>query len=149
MDQSAIQEAIHTNTGFAGTLGSTVLAATRDDVRLRLDAGPELQQHFGGPHAAVIFGLGETTAFCLLLAVFGDLLTDGVAPLVKDVQISYTGIARGPLLATARLTGDEAGAREVFARKGGMRFDVEVVFRTEADDTETARATYRMGIRRF
>jgi acyl-coenzyme A thioesterase PaaI-like protein len=42
--------------------------------QLRLDAGPELHNHLGGPHAAAIFGLGETAAFVVLLRVFGDLV---------------------------------------------------------------------------
>lgn len=144
------------NSGFVGaTLRPTVVDLQRETALLRLDAGPELQQHFGGPHAAAIFGLGETAAFAVLLQVFGDLLTDGdvgagqVAPLVKRSQISFSGIATGPLLAAATLTSPEDEARTAFAERGSLGFDIEVVFRRESDDAETARATYRMGIKRF
>ena len=68
----------------------------RDGTELRLDAGPELHNHLGGPHAAVIFGLGETAAFGLLLEVFGDLVEAGVVPLIKSGQIDYTQVATGP-----------------------------------------------------
>ena len=149
MEQTAIASALAGNDGFVKVLGPQVLSAVPGDVRLRLDSGPELHQHFGGPHAAVIFGLGETAAFCLLLAEFGDLVEAGAAPLVKDARIAYSAIATGPLLATAELRDDAAGVRAYFDERGTTRFDVEVAFTREADGAETARATYRMGIKRF
>ena len=140
---------LHEAEGFVGTLGPRVLSTGRDGAVLRLDAGPELHNHVGGPHAAAIFGLGETAAFAVLLEVFGDLVQDGAVPLVKSVQIGYTGIATGPLLAQATLVGDEEGARGSYAQRGSASFPVEVVFRREADDAETARATYQMALKRF
>jgi acyl-coenzyme A thioesterase PaaI-like protein len=137
---------IHDNRGFVGTLGPRVLST--DPALLRLDAGPELHNHMGGPHAAVIFGLGETTAFVVLLQVFGDLVEQGVIPLVKDAQIGYAALATGPLLAEGRLTGDEQGVRASVQERGRATFPVEVRFRREADDVETSVATYRMALLR-
>ncbi len=134
--------------GFVGTLGPTVVVSSPAGATLRLDAGPELHNHVGGPHAAAIFGLGETAAFAVLLEVFGDLVQDGAVPLVKQVQIGYSAVATGPLLAAAVLTDDEAGARTAYAERGRASFDVEVEFRREADDVPTARATYRMAVLR-
>ena len=131
--------------GFVGTLGPQVLDVQA--ARLRLDAGPELHNHLGGPHAAAIFGLGETAAYVVLLRVFGDLVEQGAVPLVKSSQIGYTAIATGPLLAEAQLTGDEASARSALADRGRASFDVEVRFRRESDDVETAVATYVMALR--
>ena len=114
----------------------------------RLDAGPQLHNHLGGPHAAAIFGLGETAAFAVLLEVFGDLVEAGAVPLVKASQIAYSGLSTGPLLAAAILVGDEAGARGSYDQRGSASFPVEVAFRREADDVETARATYQMALKR-
>lgn len=139
-----IASLIHDNRGFAGTLGCRVLSTA--PALLRLDAGPELHNHVGGPHAAAIFGLGETAAFVELLSVFGDLVEDGAVPLVKEAQIGYSTIATGPLLAAAVLTGDEAGVRASVQERGRATFPVEVRFRREADDVETAVATYRMAL---
>ena len=141
----AIAELIHGSSGFVGTLGPRVLSV--EPARLRLDAGPELHNHLGGPHAAAIFGLGETTAFVVLLRVFGDLVEAGAVPLVKSSQIGYSAVATGPLLAEGTLTGDEVPARQALADKGRASFDVEVRFRREADDVETAVATYVMALR--
>ncbi len=139
-----IPSLIHGNRGFAGTLGCRVLSTA--PALLRLDAGPELHNHVGGPHAAAIFGLGETAAFVELLQVFGDLVEGGAVPLVKEAQIGYSTIATGPLLAAAVLTGDEAGVRASVQERGRATFPVEVRFRREADDVETAVATYRMAL---
>lgn len=137
---------IDTSPGFVRTLGPEVLST--DPALLRLDDKPELHNHLGGPHAATIFGLGETTAFVLLLQVFGDLVETGALPLVKDAQIRYAAVATGPLLAAATLTGDEQGVRDSVALRGRATFPVEVRFRRESDDVETAVATYRMALLR-
>lgn len=139
---------LHGATGFVGTLGPRVLSTGRDGTLLRLDAGPALHNHLGGPHAAAIFGLGETAAFALLLEVFGDLVEGGAVPLIKSGTIAYTAVATGPLLAAARLADDEAGARAALDRRGSCSFDVEVAFRREADDAPTATMTARMALRR-
>jgi len=135
---------IHDAPGFVQLLGPQVLST--DPALLRLDAGPQLHNHVGGPHAAAIFGLGETTAFVVLLHVFGDLVEAGVVPLVKRADIDYSAIVTGPLLAAGTLLGDEAGARDSLATRGRASFPVEVRFRREQDDVETAVATYVMAL---
>jgi acyl-coenzyme A thioesterase PaaI-like protein len=139
---------LHAAGGFVRTLGPRVLSSGRDSTLLRLDAGPELHNHVGGPHAAAIFGLGETAAFALLLEVFGDLVESGTAlPLVKRGTIAYSAIAIGPLLATARLVDDEVAARAALAERGVATFDIEVLFRRETDDVQTAVMTARMALK--
>jgi acyl-coenzyme A thioesterase PaaI-like protein len=140
---------LHGAGGFVGTLGPRVVSSDRTGALLRLDAGPELHNHVGGPHAAAIFGLGETAAFAVLLEVFDDLVEAGAAPLIKSGQISYTAIATGPLLAASRLVGDEAGARASLDERGVASFDVEVLFRRETDDVQTAAMTARMALKRL
>lgn len=142
MDISAL---IHSSGGFVRTLGPRV--QSEDPAVLRLDAGAELHNHLGGPHAAAIFGLGETAAFVVLLRVFGDLVEQGAVPLVKASSIAYSAVATGPLLAAAELTGEEASAREALTAKGRATFEVEVRFRRESDDVATAVATYVMALR--
>lgn len=144
-----IADRIHSAPGFVSLLQPRVLSSSRDGARLRLDAGPELHNHVGGPHAAAIFGLGETAAFVVLLEVFGDVVEAGVVPLVKGAQIGYSGIVTGPLLADATLLGNEVGARASLGQRGVATFPVEVVFRREDDEAETARATYTMALKRL
>lgn len=140
---------LHGAGGFVRTLGPRVLSSGRGGALLRLDAGPELHNHLGGPHAAAIFGLGETAAFAVLLEVFGDLVEAGAVPLIKTGTIAYSAVATGPLLAASRLVDDEAGARASLESRGSCSFDVEVVFRRESDDVQTAVMTARMALRRI
>ncbi len=144
MDAKDITDGIHGAPGFVGLLGPRVLST--DPAVLRLDAGPELHNHLGGPHAAALFGLGETAAFVVLLHVFGDLVEAGAVPLVKGAEVGYSSIATGPLLAAATLLGDEAGVRASVAERGRASFPVEVRVRREADDVETTVATYVMAL---
>lgn len=139
---------IHGADGFVRVLGPRVLRSGPDEALLRLDAGPELHNHVGGPHAAAIFGLGETTAFAVLLEVFGDLVEAGAVPLVKSAEIAYSAVATGPLLATGRLEDDEAAARASLEARGVAVFTVRVVFSREQDGVETAVMTARMALKR-
>ena len=141
-----IPAVIHGAGGFVRTLGPRVLST--EPALLRLDAGPELHNHVGGPHAAAIFGLGETAAFVVLLQVFGDLVEAGAVPLVKDASIGYSAIVTGPLLASSRMLGEEASTRERLADRGVATFPVEVSFRRESDDVPTALMTAQMTLRR-
>ncbi len=140
---------LHNAKGFVGTLGPRVRSSGRDGAVLRLDAGPELHNHLAGPHAAVIFGLGETAAFAILLEVFGDLVEGGAIPLIKTGTISYVAVATGPLLATAQLVSDEKSARDRLAMNGSCSFDIEVIFSREADDVRTATMTATMALKRL
>lgn len=146
MDVAAV---IHGAGGFVRTLGPRVLRSGPEEALLRLDAGEELHNHIGGPHAAAIFGLGETTAFVVLLEVFGDLVEAGAVPLVKAAEISYSAVATGPLLATGRLTGDAVDVRASLGERGVAVFEVEVRFTREHDGTPTALMTAQMALKRF
>ena len=138
---------IHGAHGFVKVLGPRVLST--EPALLRLEAGPDLHNHVGGPHAAAIFGLGETAAFVVLLQVFGDLVEAGAVPLVKEAQIGYSAIATGALLASAQLAvGEEDGVRASLEDRGRATFPVEVRFLRESDDVEKAVATYRMALLR-
>ncbi|HWH29419.1 MAG TPA: DUF4442 domain-containing protein [Mycobacteriales bacterium] len=149
MDSTAIAELVHGAEGFVRTLGPRIVRSSREEVVLRLDAGPELHNHVGGPHAAAIFGLGETCGLVVLLEVFGDLVEQGAVPLVKSAEISYAAVARGPLLATAHLAGDPVTARASLGERGVAVFPVEIAFRREADGVQTAAMTAQMALKRF
>jgi acyl-coenzyme A thioesterase PaaI-like protein len=95
--------------------------------------------HVGGPHAAMIFGLGETASGAVALAAFGAT-TDRATPLVVRAEIGYVRLARGPLTAEAVL--DRAGAEVLAELDAGARpeFTVSVTV-TDADGRETTRMT--------
>ena len=134
---------------FLRTLGPTLVEVSEQQAVLRLDAGPELHNHVGGPHAAALFGLGELAAFALLLRAFGDLVKDGGVPFIKSGNIDYKALVAGPVIATATITDDVGSVRERYAERGSASFDCEVVFRLEATGQETTVMRPRMTLKRF
>lgn len=67
-----------------------------------LPDSPARHNHVGGPHAAMIFGLGETASGAVTLAAFAATM-DRATPLVVRAEITYCRLARGPLTAEAVL----------------------------------------------
>jgi acyl-coenzyme A thioesterase PaaI-like protein len=129
---------------FARTLGiEFVEVAPEADggvrAAVRLPDTPATHNHVGGPHAGAMFTLGETASGAVVLAAFGQLL-DRAVPLAVRAEIAYHKLARGPVLATARLG---RPAPEVVAElESGRRpeFAVEVEIATE-DGTPTSAMT--------
>jgi acyl-coenzyme A thioesterase PaaI-like protein len=141
---------IEGGTAFARTLGATLVSLGDGTAEMRLDAPGSLHNHVGGPHAAALFGLGETAAAAVVVSVFHDLVDRGAVPLIKGASIDYRAIATGVVLATAHLAGDgEDGVRASVAERGLATFPVEVVFRREADGQETGSMTAQMALKRF
>lgn len=143
-----LRAAIEGGTAFARTLGPELVSVGDGEAVLRLDAPPSLHNHVGGPHAATLFGLGETAAAAVVVTVFQDLVKDGAVPLIKGAEIRYLAITTGVVTATARFGGGEDGVRESVALRGVAVFPVEVSIRTE-DGTESCTMTAQMALKRF
>jgi acyl-coenzyme A thioesterase PaaI-like protein len=135
--------------GFKQLLGLTELYAADGQADLLLPFKAELANHVGGPHAAVIFALGETAAGSVVKTAFADLLADGVM-LIKSGRIRYYAVAAGGLLARARLPSrvDPAAVRAAYDRRGMTVFEVDVAFLTESDSIVTGEMTAEMAIKR-
>jgi acyl-coenzyme A thioesterase PaaI-like protein len=136
--------------GFKQLLGLTEMYAADGQADLLLPFKAELANHVGGPHAAVIFALGETAAGSVVKTLFADLLADGVM-LIKSGRIRYYAVAAGGLLARAHLPTrvDPAAVRAAYDRRGVTVFEVDVAFRTESDAIVTGEMTAEMAIKRF
>ncbi len=125
--------------------GITVEEATEQRAVARLPDAPDLHNHLGGPHAAMIFGLGETASGAVGLAAFGgggggDAVLKRATPLVVRSEIGYRRLARGPLTAVAVLDRAAADVRADLAAGRRPEFTVTVSI-TDAEDRETARMT--------
>lgn len=121
------------------TVGVEFGEITAERAETRLPDNPAHHNHVAGPHAAMIFGLGETASGVLALAAFGAAL-ERATPLVVRAEIGYSRLARGPLTAVATLG---RPAAEVLAElDAGTRpeFAVEVTV-TDAQGRETAAMT--------
>jgi acyl-coenzyme A thioesterase PaaI-like protein len=132
---AAMQQTVH----WVKTVGITFGETTAQRCVAHLPDNPELHNHVGGPHAAMIFGLGETASGAVGLAAFGQTM-ERATPLVVSSEIRYSRLAKGPLTAVAELT---RPAAEVIAElDAGTRpeFAVDVTI-TDAEDRETTRMT--------
>jgi acyl-coenzyme A thioesterase PaaI-like protein len=124
---------------FARTLGIAFTSVTPTSAVAVLADDPRLHNHVGGPHAAMIFGLGETASGAVGLAAFAAAM-ERATPLVVRSDIAYLKLAKGPLTAVAVL--DRAPGEVLAELDAGTRpeFTVTVTI-TDADGRETSRMT--------
>ncbi|TQM36066.1 DUF4442 domain-containing protein [Pseudonocardia cypriaca] len=124
---------------WVAAVGIEFVEVTPQRAVLRLPDDPALRNHVGGPHAAMIFGVGETATGAVTLAAFGSTM-ERATPLPVRSEIAYQRIARGPLTAVAELG---RPAEEVVAElEAGARpeFGIDVTI-TDGDGRDTTRMT--------
>jgi acyl-coenzyme A thioesterase PaaI-like protein len=117
--------------------GITFGETTADRAVAFLPDDPQQYNHVNGPHAAMIFGLGETASGAVALAAFGST-GERATPLVVRSEVEYLKLARGPLTAEAVL--DRPAADVLAELDAGQRpeFTVSVGI-TDAEGRETTR----------
>lgn len=120
-----------TGIDFEEVAPGRVVATLPDDETLR--------NHIGGPHAAMMFGLGESASGAVVMAAFGEHLAKAT-PLAVRAEIAYKKIAMGALRAEAVLG---RSAEEVLAElDAGTRpeFPVTIMI-TNAEGVTTGEMT--------
>jgi acyl-coenzyme A thioesterase PaaI-like protein len=124
---------------WVSTVGIEFDEVTPDRAVLRLPDDPGLRNHVDGPHAAMIFGIGETATGAVTLAAFASAM-ERVTPLPVRSEITYQRIARGPLTAVAVL--GRPVAVVLAELDAGIRpeFGVDVTV-TDGEGRETTRMT--------
>jgi acyl-coenzyme A thioesterase PaaI-like protein len=122
---------------WARTVGVEFLETTAERAVVRLEDEPDLRNHVGGPHAAMIFGLGETASGAVALAAFAHVV-ERATPLPVRCEITYRAVARGALTAEALLQRPVADVLAELDAGRRPEFDVAVVV-TDADGRETTR----------
>jgi len=100
---------------------------------------PDLHNHVGGPHAAMIFGLAETASGAVGLAAFGGT-AERATPLVVSSSVRYRALARGPLTAEAVLAHSAADVLAELDAGTRPEFTVDVTVR-DAAGTDCATVT--------
>ncbi|MEQ3551285.1 DUF4442 domain-containing protein [Pseudonocardia nematodicida] len=102
-DASWVAGAMAQAVPWVGTAGITFGEITTERAEAFLPDRADQHNHVGGPHAAVMFGLGETASGAVGLAAFAAT-GDRAVPLVVRSEIGYLKLARGDLRAEAVLT---------------------------------------------
>ncbi|BBF98871.1 MULTISPECIES: DUF4442 domain-containing protein [Pseudonocardia] len=138
-DVSWVADAMNQAVPWVSTAGITFGEISTDRVEAFLPDRPDQHNHVGGPHAAVMFGLGETASGAVGLAAFASA-GDRAVPLVVRSEIRYLKLAKGDLRAEAVLT---RPAGEVLAElDAGSRpeFNVDVTI-TDPNGVQTGAMT--------
>ncbi len=138
-DTSWVADAMVRTVPWVRTAGITFGDVTAERATCHLPDGPAQHNHVGGPHAAMIFGLGETASGAVGLAAFAGAM-DRATPLVVRSDIAYLKLARGPITAVATLDRPAADVLAELAAGTRPEFTVTVTI-TDADGRETSRMT--------
>jgi acyl-coenzyme A thioesterase PaaI-like protein len=138
-DTSWVGPAMRQRVPWVATVGIEFGETTAQRAVAHLPDAAELHNHVGGPHAAVVFGLGETASGAVGLAAFGAAM-DRATPLVVRSEVRYLALARGRLTAEAVL--DRPAAEVLAELDEGRRpeFAVDVTV-TDENGRETTRMT--------
>lgn len=110
---------------FARHAGVRLTLVASGEARAELDETAASVNHIGSQHAGALFTLGETASGAAMAGLFADRLL-AIRPLATQATIAYRKVARGTIVAAARVAGDGAALRETLGRDGRVRFDVDV-----------------------
>jgi acyl-coenzyme A thioesterase PaaI-like protein len=135
-DYAWVGDALSRSVPWVKTAGMRFLEVSADRAVLGLPDEPGVHNHVGGPHAAMIFGLGESASGAVVLAAFAEALGKAT-PLVVRAEIGYRKLALGPLIAEARLAPDAIDALAMLAAGQRPEFTVAVEIR-DAEDVPVA-----------
>ncbi|HEX6340778.1 DUF4442 domain-containing protein [Umezawaea sp.] len=144
-DYTFVADALKQGVPWVGTTGIDFIEVEGDRVLVELPDGEENRNHVGGPHAAVVFGAGETASGAVVLAAFSQHM-DKATPLVARAEIAYRKVATGVLRAEAVLGRPAAEVVAELASGTRPEFPVHVTI-TNAAGATTAEMTVTWTLR--
>ncbi|MGW6936636.1 DUF4442 domain-containing protein [Lentzea sp. NPDC054927] len=101
-DVSFVADAMKQAVPYVKTTGIEFEEVSAGRIVASLPDDPALHNHIGGPHAAMMFGLGESTSGAVVMAAFAAHLGKAT-PLAVRAEIAYKKIAMGVVRAEAVL----------------------------------------------
>lgn len=102
-DVSFVADAMKQAVPYVKTTGIEFEEVSADRIVASLPDTPTLHNHIGGPHAAMMFGLGESASGAVVMAAFAAHLGKAT-PLAVRAEIAYKKIAMGVVRAEAVLS---------------------------------------------
>ena len=138
-DASWVADAMRSAVPWVSTAGVDFGEITTERAVALLPDRADQHNHVGGPHAAVIFGLGETASGAVGLAAFASTAAEAT-PLVVRSEIGYLKLAKGDLRAEAVLARPAAEVLDELRAGTRPEFGVDVTI-TDAQGRETSRMT--------
>jgi acyl-coenzyme A thioesterase PaaI-like protein len=104
----AIKTQMASTVPFAKHLGLELTDVGHGTATAKLPDEKTNSNHLGAQHAGALFTAGDTASGAAVAGVFGQRILS-LRTVVKDAQIQYLKLARGPILANATVTGDAKG----------------------------------------
>lgn len=145
MDYEALRGGMEQAIPFNVHLGLRVLEIGPGLGVVELPEGQHMVNHVGSQHAGGLFSAGEAASGGAFVGTFAERMGD-ITPLAQRASIDYRRIARGPIVATARLEDAEGRLAELDA-EGVTRFEVPVEL-TDGEGEVVATMTVQWNVRR-
>ena len=138
-DTSWVGSTMQQSVPWVRTVGLEFGETSSERAVVHLPDAEGLRNHVGGPHAAMIFGLGETASGAVSLAAFAASM-EHATPLVVSSEIHYVKLARGRLTAEAVLARPASDVLAELDQGKRPEFAVDVTV-TDESGRETSRMT--------
>ena len=122
---------------FVELAGTTILEADGNHAVARQEGAAELENHAGVRHAAALFAAGYAASRALVESALGARAEELQAR-VADSEVSFEGVVRGAVTATAEPAGEDWGKALARLDEGGeAELRTAVHLRTEAGTSAT------------
>lgn len=121
---------------FARHAGVKLTHVEEGLARAALEQTASSVNHIGTQHAGALFTLGETASGGAMAGVFADRILS-VRPIAGEAQIRYTRLAKGLIVAEARVVGSRDVLIAALERDKKVAFDVTVTM-SDAEGKEVA-----------
>ncbi len=100
---------------------------------LFLDESPALLNHLGQLHAAVLFGIVETSSAHYLQSIFGEIEA-GLIPVIRHVDIKFSKPGHGRIYSKVALLSEANAIIATYKSSGRVSLETEVKLINEARD---------------
>ncbi len=144
-DFDAIAKGMTQAVPFAGFLGLEITGIDVGESTVLLPERPELGNHVGSQHAGALFTAAETASGAAFVGAFAERMGE-LTPLARSADVAYEKIAKGPIVATAKLGVPADEALAALDADGKVEFPCEVVMNDE-QGLQVASATIHWHVR--
>jgi len=145
MDYEALKAGLQQAIPFNNHIGLEVAEVGDGRGVVLLPDSEALHNHVGSQHAGALFSAGEAASGAAFVGAFAERMA-GITPLARSARIEYLKLARGPIMATGRLSEDKAALLERLDADGKVEFQVEVEL-ADQDGVDVARMSVDWHVR--
>lgn len=130
MDYEAVRAGLEQAIPFNRHLGLEVVEVTETSGSVRLPDDERLLNHVGSQHAGGLFSAAEAASGAAFVGAFVERMGE-ITPLAKAAKIDYLKLAKGPIVATGKLSEDKAALLERLDADGRVVFTIDVSLEDE------------------